>query len=124
MARIFRFSKMRVNTRATALFIATALVIVAAAPLQGQTHRLYIPALQPSMAIDLKLALVNPTSAEANVTLTARDYAGTLIQSADIVNPVTLTLPASGQKELRAAEIFGIGISGRSGWIELSTSTP
>src|SRR5437899_1088131 len=97
MARTFRLSKMRVHARASALLIATALVIATAAPLQGQTGRLYIPALQPSSAGDLKLALVNPTLTEAKATLTVRDYTGTLIQGPDIVNPVTLTLPASGQ---------------------------
>ncbi|PYS03244.1 MAG: hypothetical protein DMG12_12665, partial [Acidobacteria bacterium] len=70
------------------------------------------------------IALVNPTVTDATVTLTARSYSGAAIQKDDVANPVTLSLPASSQKALRAVEIFGNGISGETGWVELSASTP
>src|SRR5439155_6337304 len=50
-------------------------------------------------------------------------YAGAIIAGSQIVNPVTLALPASTQKALGITEIFGPGISGQSGWVEISTST-
>jgi len=111
------------NIAAFALTLSAALII-ATPLLQGQTPKLYVSALQAIPGADLGLALVNPTLTEAKVTLTARSYSGAVIQSNDVANPVTLTLPASGQKALRAAEVFGTGISGQAGWVELSASTP
>ena len=107
-----------------ALLLTTALIIAVALPVQGQTADSYVPALQASDGADLGIALVNPTLTEAKVTLTARSYSGALIQSVGITNPVTLTLPASGQIALRAPELFGTGIAGQAGWVEISASTP
>jgi len=104
--------------------ILSAALIFATPLLQGQTQKLYVSALQAIPGAELGLALVNPTLTEAKVTLTARSYSGAVIQSNGVANPVTLTLPASGQKALRAAEVFGNGISGQAGWVELSASTP
>ncbi|PYS16128.1 MAG: hypothetical protein DMG15_03455, partial [Acidobacteria bacterium] len=73
---------------------------------------------------ELGLALLNPTFMDATVTLTLRGYDGSLIQGTGIVNPVLLTLPASKQKAMLAQEIFGQAITGKSGWIELSMSSP
>jgi len=111
------------NTGASILLPATVLVIAAALPLQGQ-NKSYLPVLQATDADDLGIALVNPTITDTTVTLTARSYSGAAIQKYDIANPVTLTLPASSQKALRAVEIFGNGISGQTGWVELSASSP
>src|SRR2546426_5847454 len=110
------------NTRASIL-LAPLLVIAAALPLQGQ-HKSYLPALQATDAEDLGIALVNPTITDATVMLTARSYNGATIQKDGVTNPVTLNLPASSQKALRAVEIFGNGMSGQTGWVELSVSTP
>src|SRR5207249_6493582 len=115
---------MMAKTSISALLLSTALIMVAALPVQGQTAKSYVPALQARDGADLGLALVNPTLAEANVTLTARDYSGAIIQGNAITNPVTLALPASCQIAMRAAELFGSGISGQAGWIEVSASTP
>ena len=98
----------------SALLLSAGLIITAALPLQGQMAKSYVPALQARDGADLGLALMNPTLAEATVTLTARDYTGAIIQNDAITNPVTLTLPASGQIAVRAAEVFGSGLSGRS----------
>src|SRR5207249_3425077 len=100
-----------------------ALIIATALPLHGQATS-HVPALQARDGADLGLALVNPTLSEAKVTLTARDYTGAIIQNNAITNPVTLAVPASGQIAMRAAELFGSGISGQAGWVEVSTSTP
>src|SRR5437867_7199283 len=115
---------MMAKTSISALLLSTALIMAAALPVQGQTAKLYVPALQARDGADLGLALVNPTLAEAKVTLTARDYSGAIIQGKAITNPVTLALPASGQIAMRAAELFGSAISGQAGWIEVSASTP
>ena len=112
-----------VNAHASRLILATVLVIAATLPLQGQ-YKSYVPVLQATDAADLGIALVNPTLADATVTLTARSYSGAAIQKDDVANPVTLSLPALSQKALRAVEIFGNGIFGQTGWVELSASTP
>ncbi|PYS49696.1 MAG: hypothetical protein DMG13_23000, partial [Acidobacteria bacterium] len=83
-----------------------------------------MPALQANDGADLGLALVNPTLTEASVTLTARSYNGAIIQADGITNPVSVTLPASSQLAKRAAELFGPGITGQTGWVEISASTP
>ena len=111
------------NAHARLLILATVLLIAATLPLEGQ-YASYLPVLQTTDADGLGIALVNPTIAEATVTLTVRSYSGALIQKDGVVNPVTLSLPASSQKALQAVEIFGNGISGQTGWIELSASTP
>jgi hypothetical protein len=111
-------------TWASALFLATALIVVNASPLQGQAEKLYVPALRPIDTADLGIALVNPTLTEARVTLTARSYDGAIIQKAQMVNPVTVTLPGSGQIASLASELFRSGISGQTGWVEISASTP
>src|SRR5438552_1426739 len=108
----------------SALLLSTALIIAVALPLQGQTADSYVPGLRASDSADLGIALVNPTLTEAKVTLTARSYSGAIIQSDGITNPVTLTLAASGQIALRAPELFGTGISGQAGWVQISASTP
>ena len=111
------------NAHVRLVILGTALVIAAAFPLQGQ-YESYLPILQTTDADDLGIALVNPTIAEATVTLTARSYSGALIQKDGVANPVTLSLPASSQRALLAVEIFGNGISAQTGWVELSASTP
>src|SRR5207249_3180621 len=112
----------------SALCICTAVIVAAAQPLAAQdqtiSRRLYAPAMQATDAADLTLTLVNPTSADAEVLITARDYDGVLIQNGKVTNPVRITLPASGQSTLRAMDILGSGVSGQTGWLELSTSTP
>jgi len=113
------------NIPASLLLPATVLVITAALPLQMQgQHKSYLPVLQATDVDDLGIALVNPTLTDATVTLTARSYSGAFIQKDNVANPVTLSLPPSSQKALRAVEIFGNGISGQTGWVELSASTP
>src|SRR3989441_11633264 len=107
----------------TVLLLPAALIAFAAAPRPAQIQKLYLPVLQSSDAADLGLALVNPTLTEAEVTLTARTYSGSIIRGNGITNPVKLTLPASTQKALRAVEIFGSGINGLTGWVELSASS-
>ena len=93
------------------------------APLSAQSVKSYLPVLGGTDA-DLGLAFVNPTLVDGAVTFTLHGYDGSLLQGADIVNPASLPLPASRQKALMAAEIFGQGISGKRGWIELTLSAP
>jgi hypothetical protein len=85
---------------------------------------LFLPLFQASNAADLGLALSNPTLAEVTVTLTARTYEGTSIGGDGITNPVTLKIPASGQRALRTVEIFGAGIKDKKGWVQLAPSNP
>src|SRR5438093_2809439 len=108
----------------SAFVLSIVFIITAGLPLHAQTAESYVPALQASDGADLGLALVNPTLSETRVTVTARNYNGSIIQADGVTNPVSVTLPASGQLALRAAELFGSGISGQAGWLEISASTP
>jgi len=112
-----------VNTPLSIFLQATVLVIASVLPLHGQ-NKSYLPILQATDADDLGIALVNPTMKDTTVTLTARSYSGADLQKDGVANPVTLTLPASSQRALRAVEIFGKGMSGQTGWVELSASSP
>ena len=78
-----------------AIFLTLTICVVL--PFAAEASELYIPSLQTSKDGDLGLALVNPTLSTAQVTLTARSYAGAIIAGNQIVNPVTLALPASTQ---------------------------
>jgi len=109
----------------TAFLAAVVMMHVISPSLQAQAvnQTLYMPILQASDAGDIGLALSNPTLTDVAVTLTARDYAGASISGNGVTNPATLTLPASGQRALRAVEIFGPGVSGKVGWVELQSSS-
>ena len=105
-------------------FILSSVVVIAlvassifAQSQQSQSRSLYMPLLQA----DSELTLVNPAVEPATVILTARSYAGTVLQGAGINNPVTISLPPSNSKALKAKDIFGAGIS--SGWVELQTTS-
>lgn len=106
-------------------FAAFALMFASISSLEAQTpsQTSYMPILQATDSGDIGLALSNPTLAEVTVTLTARDFAGAAMSGAGITNPATITLPASGQRALRAVEIFGTGISGKTGWVQLQSSS-
>ena len=109
-------------TNATLLFLMTIFAFTIDS--FAETQKLYMPILQATNTADLGLALCNPTLSDATVILTAHGLDGKAIAGQDITNPVSLIVPASGQRALRAAEIFGPGISGKTGWVELESSTP
>ena len=102
-------------------FIGHQFVLVSEAFAQT---RYFLPALTAGGDSDLGLALTNPTNADVRVQLTAHDYQGAVIGGLQVTNPAELQIPAFGQKALRASEIFGAGITGKSGWIELDTPSP
>ena len=82
-----------------------------------------MPILQATDDRDLGLALSNPTLGEVTVTLTARNYDGTIITGEGIRNPLDLALPALGQRAFRSVELFGEGFVGQTGWVEVVTPT-
>src|SRR5262249_24447497 len=86
-----------------------------------QSPFLYMPVLQPGNPADARLPLVNRGLDPATVTLTARIYGGTVLSGPGIINPVSLILPPSSSRALRAKELFGEGVS--SGWVELKTAS-
>ena len=77
-----------------------------------------MPVLSADSA-DSVLTLVNPSLAPVNVTLTARSYVGNVLEGYGIINPVSVTLPASSIRALKAKDLFGQGVG--SGWVELQT---
>src|SRR5437867_2588275 len=100
------------------------LVLASTLNLMAEGQKLYLPALGTGNGAELGLALSNPALSEATVTLTARGLDGRTIAGQDISNPAVVRIPASGQRALRHTEIFGPGISGKAGWVELVSSTP
>ncbi len=107
------------------IFLGTVMLCLSAWGLEAQTpaQTLYMPVLQATDSADVGIALSNPTLSSVTVTLTARDYTGAMISGTDIKNPATLTVPGSGQKALRAVEIFGTGVTGKIGWVQLDSSS-
>jgi hypothetical protein len=90
------------------------------------TQRLTValPALVSAGANQLGIAWTNTLSRSITLRATARGYDGQLIAGNGVQNPVELTIPAAGQIARLASEIFGAGIAGRSGWVELTASDP
>ena len=107
----------RLLVAGTVFFLLSSSLTAAA-----QSRALYMPVLESTDSADSKLTLANPSLEPATVTLTARSYTGATLQRPGIINPVSMTLPPSSSRALRAREIFGAGIS--SGWAELQTASP
>src|SRR5215468_6262869 len=93
--------------------LATLSLVIASSSLLGQTQSrtLYMPVLQWADSAESMLTLVNSSLEPATVTLTARSYSGNLQQGAGVINPVSMSLPASSSRAVRAKEIFGNGVS-------------
>ena len=108
------------NVLLTAWIVALSLIPTSVFSQPGPQ---YVPSIQALEGSSLGIALTNPTSTDNEVTLTARDYAGELIQGDGIDNPAVLPLPAGSQVAQLSTEIFGLGISGRQGWIEISATS-
>src|SRR5215471_10896376 len=87
----------------------------------GQSRSLYMPVLTTS-GTDSLLTVTNPSLETVTITLTARSYGGGVLAGSGIINPVSITLPASSTKAVKANELFGQG--GLSGWGELQTTSP
>jgi hypothetical protein len=90
-----------------------------ARPVDAQQTKYYLPVLPGSEGMDLGLALTNLGASEVTVTLTARDYSGSIVLGAGITNPATIRIRPSAQRALRTTEIFGAGMAGRTGWAEV-----
>src|SRR5262245_55335933 len=116
-----RVGKMNCQISPAKLMVsAVAIVLLFQLSLNAQAQ--YAPVLKASDNGRLGITLVNPTTAQVRVTLTARNYSGALIEKNGMKNPATLTLPASSQRALQTTEIFGDGISGQTGWVEVASS--
>jgi hypothetical protein len=67
------------------------------------------------------IAIFNPNLSPAKVTLTLRSYDGSLLT--DVINPVTLTIPAHGQIARMAGEFFGTSVNIDAS-LEVSSAVP
>jgi len=85
----------------------------------GYAQTFYSPLLQATAGGEIGIALSNPALSAVQVVATARDYTGALMTGVN--NPVVLTLPAAGQVALTAKEIFGQGLAGRDGWLQIQS---
>jgi hypothetical protein len=81
-----------------------------------------VPALLSGNANQLGIAWTNPTSRAITLKATARSYDGQLITGNGVQNPAEVIVPPGGQLARLAAEVFGAGIGGRAGWVELTAS--
>jgi hypothetical protein len=105
--------------------MALLCAIFPSAPLLAQTATqsvLYLPLLQTSSSAHLGIGLSNPALSDATVTLTARAYDGSLIQGPQITNPATIVIHASSQQAFNAEDVFGSGILGHAGWVQLQSN--
>jgi hypothetical protein len=80
---------------------------------------MYLSALEAADGTQLGLTVLNTSSADAQVTLTARTYDGAVA-----AGPLVLSVNASGKLEIMLADLFGSGISNQLGWLEVAPSTP
>jgi len=81
-----------------------------------------VPALRSGNANELGIAWTNTLNKVVTLKATARGYDGQLIAGNGMQNPVELAIPAGGQIARLATEVFGAGIAGKSGWVELTAS--
>jgi hypothetical protein len=81
-----------------------------------------VPALLSGSANQLGIAWTNTSSRSITLRATARGYDGQLLAGSGIQNPAEVTVSAGGQIAKLATEIFGAGIAGRPGWIEVTAS--
>lgn len=81
-----------------------------------------VPALLSGNANQLGIAWTNTSNKSISLSATARGYDGQLITGNNIQNPANLTIPAGAQIAKLGTEVFGNGIAGRAGWIELTAS--
>jgi glucose/arabinose dehydrogenase len=110
--------------------------------LRGSVHRIVNPDAPslptyyfPRLATDgvapaaraeyLGIAAANHDSVEANLTFTARDSAGSLIEGEGIGNPAAISLQDGEQLARLAGQIFGDGFFSipRSGWVRLESTS-
>ncbi len=103
--------------------LALALLFPVVSNAQTGDSTTYLPIVQALDGMDLGLAFSNPTLTAVKVTLTARSYSGVVITGKDITNPATIDLAASGQRAVRAIDVFGGGIADKRGWIEVRSSS-
>lgn len=71
------------------------------------------------------LAFVNPSAAQAQITLTAYGPSGTLVRGSGIRNPVTLTVPAGRQiaRVLTDSDMFGNLPANQASWVQATSNT-
>jgi hypothetical protein len=116
----------RLRARAAAGFLVLFSIAAFAAPqLQAQDRTNYIPLLGTAGTagnLGLGIVLVNPSQLDAAVTLTARAYDGNTIQAAGVTNPATVTVPSGSRITRLASEVFGPGMDGQQGWVEIATA--
>ncbi len=87
-----------------------------------QRRTVAVPALGSGNASQLGVAWTNTSNRSITLRATARSYDGQLIAGNGIQNPADLTIPAGGQIARLGVEIFGAGVAGRAGWMELTAS--
>src|SRR5688572_21078063 len=104
-------------------FVFIGLVLVPALfsgqALYSQDGYLYLPILSFGNATQVGVALSNPTLYDVDLELALYSDKGSLVQAPQLENPASLTLPPRGQTARLLTEIFGAGIVGQKGWIEI-----
>jgi hypothetical protein len=97
--------------------------LVQAAPLHADSV-LNFPRLSSADGLLTGVAIVNPTSAEAKVAITAYGADGIALKGDGVTNPVSITIPAGQQFSKLTSEIFGSALPDSSAaWFQASSST-
>lgn len=104
--------------------LVLAPMLLSGQTLYSQGGSLYLPLLNFSGANQIGLALSNPSVYDADLTVTAFSEKGSLLEGLEKSNPAEITIPAKGQSARLLREIFGDGILGKRGWVEISGSEP
>ena len=102
------------------LILASATVGLGITPTASAQSVLQFPRVLSSPDVSTTIGLTNPTPVPALVTLTAYVADGTLWTGTGIQNPVTVTLPAGGQVNQRAADWFS-SAGTFNGWVRATS---
>jgi hypothetical protein len=96
--------------------------LLSGSALYAQDGYLYLPLPSFGNANQVGVALSNPTIWDADLELTFLTEKGALLTGPQISNPVELSVPSNGQTARLLQELFGPGIAGKRGWIEIYSS--
>ncbi len=112
-----------VRSRSCLVFVCLALsCLILSVPLFADSV-LNFPRLTSDSNFLTGVAIVNPTSSDASVTITAYGSNGSVLTGDGVTNPVTVTVSANQQFSKLTSELFGSIPSTSAAWFQASSST-
>ena len=105
-------------------FVWSVLALLLAPGLARAASTLNFPKLAFENDRYTGVAIANPSSQDASVTLTAYGAGGQPLAGAGFVNPVALTIKANQQIAKLTTELFGTGLAATTiGWLQATSAT-